>query len=354
MPQYNNLTYINSDGDILNLGNDPASWPEHYTDNNNNQYVLECTCSNMVNLVGETTDPVTLAVCDSINGNWIPNSPHPVPIPPSHLGRCYAPPAQTTCSEYVSSSSINGVEVSWSIAKITIPENLPYYAGELVIDPCDFENYTINNNTAPGLISFPKLEENKEQYINYCHSLRDILPCDPKMSYISPQNPIQISINNNTINPINLILAGSITKFPSNPVVRAYVKKLNILNPKDFDKLFNKGISFNPNDPSLTSSQRAAMKRTIQILKDIAANPPKTLAPPQPPSEGLIKTILNIFKGIRLPSIGPIMIMPILPEIPTLGGGQTASTGKVISIGFDVDGNLLIADLDIDLNLIPI
>lgn len=81
-PQYNNLTYINYLNQQINKGNDPIGWPNHYLDNNGNDYFLECMCDDNVNIVGETTDPVTLAVCDSISGNWFPISPHPVPIPP--------------------------------------------------------------------------------------------------------------------------------------------------------------------------------------------------------------------------------------------------------------------------------
>lgn len=202
MPQYSNLTYFDFSGYPQNLGDDPNNWPNHYVDNNNDDYFLQCMCDDAVQIVGETTEPVTLAVCDSINGNWFPNTPHPVPIPPEHLGSCQAPPSPiTTCSGYLPYGSINGVGISWYVAKITVPPNLPYYAGDLVIDPCALNSYTINGQTVPGVISFPQKESGgtRKQYIDYCHSLSEILPCNPKMSYMRLQYPIKISNTNITV-----------------------------------------------------------------------------------------------------------------------------------------------------------
>jgi len=48
--------------------------------------------------------------------------------------------------------------------------------------------------------------------------------------------------------------------------------------------------------------------------------------------------------------LGPIMIMPVLPAIPVLGGGQGASNGKIMIIGFNEAGNISIANIDINLN----
>lgn len=60
---------------------------------------------------------------------------------------------------------------------------------------------------------------------------------------------------------------------------------------------------------------------------------------------GLLQKILEMFKAS---GFGTIMIMPIIPKIPVLGGGETASTGIISVIAFAEDNTTYeIFDLEI-------
>ena len=62
---------------------------------------------------------------------------------------------------------------------------------------------------------------------------------------------------------------------------------------------------------------------------------------------GLLNKILEMFKAS---GFGTIMVMPIIPKIPVLGGGETASTGIITVIAFTED-NMTYEILDLEIPL---
>lgn len=211
MPSYNTLIINHWDGypsgtaTTRNYGNNPENWPKTYIDDATGKtYRLECQCSpTVISYPWFSKNKITQAQCSGIGGNWSPPSGYSGQ--PNAVGNCNGPHVGD-CTSYYSLESIGGIDViPAKYAWRTFPQNLPYYAGSIEVDPCNISfareltppyNYlNLSDPGGPSRIDPNNLgdpgSDKRKAFVQGCHNLSSVLVgCDPKLSYnLVDRNP---------------------------------------------------------------------------------------------------------------------------------------------------------------------
>lgn len=173
----------------------------------------------------------------------------------------------------------------------------------------------------------------------------------PDTSYAESMNLVRTNTNQLVTIPLTFTLTGS----SISPTVRANaltnVNELTDENDLDADSIAVLAAGQLGSGRPIrlgTNASDAAEKVLEKFFEDHTLRKNMTQNLEKKVSPGLLQKILEMF---RASGFGTIMVMPIIPKIPVLGGGETASTGIISVIAFSEDNTLYrIVDLEIPLN----
>ena len=151
--------------------------------------------------------------------------------------------------------------------------------------------------------------------------------------------------------PITVTISGSSALPPTNrsPIIKTSNTSDSTLLDDDSILVLAGGSLGGGKKITLGNNANEAAQKALEkffenhtLKKNMTQGIEKKLTP------GLLGKILEMFKAA---GFGTIMVMPIIPKIPVLGGGETASTGIINVIAFSGDNMTYeIIDLEIPLD----
>lgn len=172
----------------------------------------------------------------------------------------------------------------------------------------------------------------------------------PDTSYKEALNLVRFQNGELIPIPITVTISGSSALPPTNrsPIIKTSNTSDSTLLDDDSILVLAGGslgsgkkitLGNNANDAAQKALEKFFENHTLK--KNMTQGIEKKLTP------GLLNKILEMFKAA---GFGTIMVMPVIPKIPVLGGGETASTGIITVIAFSGD-NMTYEILDLEIPL---
>jgi hypothetical protein len=250
---------------------------------------MQCISCNGISGGWNTVQLVTKSVCEGIGGS----SSVQYGSPEDTVGACGQALMASNCNEYFAYRSLGGIPIQ------VIKPMVSLGGGSVSVNACN-----VADSDPPGAV--PVYYDSLQTLQSSCTAFSALHPeltlC---LNRVDQYSPVTIPDTDTTIDS-------------SSPNTVISTAGPNGLPP-----------------PIVVGGASAAAQQALEKLKELEVL--------KNGMEGgnLNKVPTSLLEGIlqflRMNGLSTFMIMPIIPEIPALGGGQTASTGTLIIIAYNDD-----------------